>query len=607
MDPDVSREREAARGSDDPRTPRPLPAVRPVETLGQRSDGTGTPPVPVSIEAWTAEREAYLRATYCAGAPTSIANEFIFHCKNRRLSPEAGQILCVKRGGVYRNQVTLEGLRAIASRTGAFAGSDPPVWKGGGRLANGKPFADSATVTIYRLVQGQRMPFTATVFWDEFNAGANNWLTMPRHMLAKVARTHALRDAFPEELSNLWIEEELEQAGPVETYERTSSGSVVETTLREVETAGLTGQRADAQRAEGAPAGPRNGPHAGARPAARATTRAEGAPAGPRTAQTDPGWDDLKAWASTLGYKKMSEVESNIGRPVAGLSPSEVQGLLIAGGEDPSPVRELDAEADGDRRLARDALFAWMRSFLRSPHGEQLTGSLGPLSDHDGIKRLQRALFAQEPERAAGSLADRELWPTGRLRAFRLRLAAMDPNEVANLLTAGQAVASGVPHPDPAGAGTRPDEDEGPLDEGDSVIVVDADEEGWAADVIDVEAGAESSTFEPLLDPETGEVLPSDDERGAILLSWRKAARVAGEDGAAWAALLADPGFAHEDSTLWGVLAAEAPNAQVVGLLRSACRKGKGNTPAVEKLFNQRAAEIRKEGLRPDKAATVRA
>jgi hypothetical protein len=63
-------------------------------------------------------------------------------------------------------------------------------------------------VTVYRIVQGQRCPFTEPVFWLEAYArlgGAYSelptdmWVKRPRGQLLKCAKAASLRAAFPEE------------------------------------------------------------------------------------------------------------------------------------------------------------------------------------------------------------------------------------------------------------------------------------------------------------------------------------------------------------------------------------------------------------------------
>jgi hypothetical protein len=61
---------------------------------------------------------------------------------------------------------------------------------------------------VYRLIGGQRCPFSHEAVFSEFNTGQQKWQTMPFQMIAKVAEAFALRKAFPTKLGGLHIEEE---------------------------------------------------------------------------------------------------------------------------------------------------------------------------------------------------------------------------------------------------------------------------------------------------------------------------------------------------------------------------------------------------------------
>lgn len=147
---------------------------------------------------------------------------FLNVAKKRGLDPFAKQIHAVHRWDkresrhVMSIQVGVDGYRAIAESTGEYVGNDDPVYLEG----NGKhPLA--ATVTVWRMVAGQRCPFTATARWDEYAASGKNglqpmWARMPYLMLGKCAETLALRKAFPSSLSGLYTDEEMSQADAVD-------------------------------------------------------------------------------------------------------------------------------------------------------------------------------------------------------------------------------------------------------------------------------------------------------------------------------------------------------------------------------------------------------
>jgi hypothetical protein len=131
------------------------------------------------------------------------------------LSPLAGHIVLIGRydkrlrRNVHRPQITIDGRRLIASRTGKLRGIEGPVWCGPrerGELIWREVWDDDerypycARCLVY--VDGWTMPANGTTKWSEFaqrdNAGAltATWRQMPSHMLGKVAESLALRRAF---------------------------------------------------------------------------------------------------------------------------------------------------------------------------------------------------------------------------------------------------------------------------------------------------------------------------------------------------------------------------------------------------------------------------
>lgn len=135
---------------------------------------------------------------------------FMAVARARGLDPVLGQIHAVKRfDGESKKmvlQVAIDGGRLIAARTGEYAGSDAPVF------SRDEDDALVASVTIYRMVQGQRVPFTGIAYWNEFYPGDKlgfMWKKMPRTMLAKCAEMQALRKGFPNDLSGLYAPEEI--------------------------------------------------------------------------------------------------------------------------------------------------------------------------------------------------------------------------------------------------------------------------------------------------------------------------------------------------------------------------------------------------------------
>lgn len=165
--------------------------------------------------AWESKMDL-IRRTVAAGATNDELDLFFYQARRSGLDPLARQIYYIKRKGKGTIQVGIDGFRLIADRTGAYAGNDDAEFVG--TTDDGYPA--SARMTVYKIVQGQRCPFTAKARWDEYYPGPDQgfqWRKMPHTMLAKCAEALALRKAFPSDLSGLYITEEMAQAGPADT------------------------------------------------------------------------------------------------------------------------------------------------------------------------------------------------------------------------------------------------------------------------------------------------------------------------------------------------------------------------------------------------------
>ena len=114
-------------------------------------------------------------------------------------------------------------VQTTAARTGQWAGMDAPrfgpdktrTFRGRVRGEDGwqdievtLTFPAWCEVTVYRVVQGTRCPFTETVWWEETYSRAGGarsevptdmWVKRPHGQLLKCAKAASLRAAFPEE------------------------------------------------------------------------------------------------------------------------------------------------------------------------------------------------------------------------------------------------------------------------------------------------------------------------------------------------------------------------------------------------------------------------
>lgn len=131
--------------------------------------------------------------------------------------------------GGYSLIVSIDYVRKIGMRSGVV-GKTAPVF------VEQEKKIESCSVTVKRKVNEYVGDYTATVYFDEYyKAGRNGypsqWDSKPHTMIAKVAEMHALRMACPEELSQMYVEEEMQKPEVI-----TIDFSEHEAKLRESET-----------------------------------------------------------------------------------------------------------------------------------------------------------------------------------------------------------------------------------------------------------------------------------------------------------------------------------------------------------------------------------
>ena len=133
-------------------------------------------------------------------------------CRRTGLDPFARQIYAIPRKGRMTVQVSIDGTRLVAARSGLYGGSqtfwcgDDGEWKD--VWLSSTPPAAAKTI-VHRI--GSPNPFIAVARFDSYKAD-NLWLKMPDLMIGKVSESLALRKAFPAELSGIYTKEEMDQA-----------------------------------------------------------------------------------------------------------------------------------------------------------------------------------------------------------------------------------------------------------------------------------------------------------------------------------------------------------------------------------------------------------
>jgi phage recombination protein Bet len=153
---------------------------------------------------------------------------FVTVCKHTGLDPFARQIYPIKRGNKLTIQVGIDGFRLVAQRSGEYEGQEGPYWADAeGRwhdvwTKDEAPMA--AKVGVWR--KGFRRPvwgvakFTAYSQTDRNGNLTDMWRFMGDNQIAKCAEAQALRKAFPMELSNVYTDEEMEQAGTPDNLDK---------------------------------------------------------------------------------------------------------------------------------------------------------------------------------------------------------------------------------------------------------------------------------------------------------------------------------------------------------------------------------------------------
>jgi phage recombination protein Bet len=171
-----------------------------------------------------------IKATVARGASDDELKLFLYTANRTQLDPLTKQIHFIKRRVWNSNarqydevgtiQTGIDGYRVVAARNG-LAGIEDAVFD-----AETEKHPNKASVTVYRMVDGTRVPFTASARWAEY-VQANKegepvamWKKMPYLMLAKVAEALALRKAFPNDLSGVYTNEEMAQAEAEEPQPR---------------------------------------------------------------------------------------------------------------------------------------------------------------------------------------------------------------------------------------------------------------------------------------------------------------------------------------------------------------------------------------------------
>lgn len=172
---------------------------------------------------------ALIKSQIFPGSTDDELQLFLMACKRTRLDPFTKQIYAMhrrrKRPGSNSDyqtyvciQTSIDGFRVVAGRYKDFAGSGEPVYTyAEGDTEKKKPH--SAKIEVFKINQitGERyVSGVGIAYWDEYYPedpkNAVLWNKMPHNQLAKCAESLALRKAFPNDLANVYTEDEMGQS-----------------------------------------------------------------------------------------------------------------------------------------------------------------------------------------------------------------------------------------------------------------------------------------------------------------------------------------------------------------------------------------------------------
>ena len=194
----------------------------------------------IATQDFTASQLKLIRNTIAKDTTPDEFNLFIQQCRLYGLNPIKKEIYILvfnKDKPKYRSTAIITGIdgyRVIAERTGNYrADEDAPRYEYDEKLkGDTNPLGIvSATVSVWKYSHGEWFRTTAIAYWDEYapvkDEWANGkktgnkyltgeWPVRPLGQIAKCGEALALRKAFPNDLGNIYTQDEIDRAQTID-------------------------------------------------------------------------------------------------------------------------------------------------------------------------------------------------------------------------------------------------------------------------------------------------------------------------------------------------------------------------------------------------------